>query len=71
LKREFDKCTNPVIPMANSTEKKDIKTGVSNVPNPKPEKKVRTEAAKATAGIRIISICTKIAGFLTHSKRNV
>jgi hypothetical protein len=33
------KCTIPVSPMASSTGKKIIKTGVKIVPNPKPEKK--------------------------------
>jgi hypothetical protein len=35
------KCTNPHKPIAISTGKNNMKTGVNNVPNPKPEKKVR------------------------------
>ncbi len=51
LKRPFRKCTIAVKPMASSMGKKMAKTGVKSVPNPKPEKKVRSEANAATAGM--------------------
>lgn len=56
LNSELEKCTIPVIPMANSTGKKAIKTGVNKVPKPNPEKKVKTDAPNATNGIAIISM---------------
>ena len=44
-----------VMAIACSTGKYRKKTGVSNVPNPNPEKKVRIAAEKAMIGSRMIS----------------
>jgi hypothetical protein len=52
----FKKCTIAVKAIATSTGKNNAKAGNNNVPNPKPEKKVRAEASNATIGIRIYSI---------------
>lgn len=54
LKTLLKKCTTPVNAIARSTGKKIIKTGVNNVPNPNPEKKVRI--AIKNAAIEIITI---------------
>lgn len=46
----------PVSPIANSTGKNIINTGVRIVPKPNPEKNVRMATKNATSGINIISI---------------
>ena len=46
----------PVSPIASSTGKKSINTGVRIVPSPNPEKKVRMAAKKAVTEIIPISI---------------
>ena len=51
--------TISVAVIANSVGKKINRTGVNNVPNPKPEKKVRSEINKARMDIIIISIIKK------------
>ena len=42
--------------IATSIGKNKAKAGNNNVPNPKPEKKVRAEASNATIGIKRYSI---------------
>ena len=42
--------------IATSIGKNKAKAGSNNVPNPKPEKKVRAEASNATIGIKRYSI---------------
>ena len=56
LKILFEKWTIPVNATAISTGKKIIITGVRIVPKPKPEKKVKIAAKKATKQMIIISI---------------
>jgi hypothetical protein len=51
LKILLRKCTTAVKAIDNSTGKKIANTGVNIVPNPKPEKRVRAEAIRATAHI--------------------
>jgi hypothetical protein len=52
----FKKCTIAVKAIATSIGKNNAKAGNNNVPNPKPEKKVRAEASNATIGIIMYSI---------------
>lgn len=59
LNKLLAKCTNPHNPIAISTGKNNIKTGVNKVPNPKPEKKVRMAVKKATIDMIRISIYLK------------
>ena len=56
LKRLFSKWTIPVRAIATSTLKNNANTGINKVPNPKPEKKVSSEANKAVSPISKISI---------------
>jgi hypothetical protein len=56
LNKLLKKCTTPVSPIASSTGKNNIKTGVSKVPKPKPEKKVSKEAKKAIKHRRSMDI---------------
>ena len=51
----FKRWTIPVAVIANSAGKKIKNTGVSKVPKPKPEKKVRIEIKKASIDIIKIS----------------
>ena len=60
LKTLLKKCTTPVRAIANSTGKNKANTGNRIVPKPKPEKKVKIEARKATKQIMIYSMSTKI-----------
>jgi hypothetical protein len=57
LNKLFKRCTIPVNPIARSTGKNSANTGRRIVPNPKPEKKVRSEAKNAVMQISNISIC--------------
>jgi len=52
----FSKCTTPVKAIAISKGKKSAKTGIRIVPNPKPEKKVSSDAKNAAKQIKRISI---------------
>jgi hypothetical protein len=45
----------PHKPIEISTGKKSMKTGVNKVPNPNPEKKVKTAVKNATIDMTIIS----------------
>jgi hypothetical protein len=45
--------------MAKSTGKKKMKTGVSKVPNPKPDMSVMNEVTTAARAITIISVMFK------------
>ncbi len=60
LNKLLAKCTNPHKPIAISTGKNNMKTGVNKVPNPKPEKKVRIAVKKATIEIITISKIKKL-----------
>jgi hypothetical protein len=56
LNKLFAKCTMPHNPIAISTGKKSIKTGVNRVPNPNPEKKVKMAVKNTVIDMIIISI---------------
>jgi len=58
LKRLFEKCTTPVSAIAISIGKNIAKTGAKMVPNPKPEKNVKTAVKNAAKHIITISIQT-------------
>jgi hypothetical protein len=51
LKRLLSRWTIPVSATARSTENQTAKIGVSIVPKPKPEKKLRIETGKALSEI--------------------
>lgn len=52
LKILFRKCTTATVGTASSTGRKISITGSSTVPNPKPEKKVSSEAINAVSAIQ-------------------
>jgi hypothetical protein len=60
LKILLKKCTKAVDAIAISIGKKMANTGVSNVPNPNPEKKVSNDAAKAMMQGRMYIIIRRL-----------